>query len=199
MVVVLFWKECQECFGLTASCRSFPMCLFYSRLAFEMQPSQLDTAAWRANVERYDKSLYDCDLGELLCLELSVPSAFFSLFCFLLTSLGPRLGNSPVQSIVQCLARKDGTDDFYQLKVSTLWFGSHMVMMLLTISTCHPSDSNSKCLKYCPLVIRFPKSDLNTITKVLPCDFENVPSRMASDKQKTLCISLFAWTFDLPQ
>ncbi|XP_043945631.1 serine/threonine-protein kinase 40 [Protopterus annectens] len=30
--------------------------------------------------------------------------------------LGPRLGNSPVQSIVQCLARKDGTDDFYQLK-----------------------------------------------------------------------------------
>ncbi|MBN3310904.1 STK40 kinase, partial [Amia calva] len=32
--------------------------------------------------------------------------------------LGPRLGNSPVPSIVQCLARKDGTDDFYQLKVS---------------------------------------------------------------------------------
>ncbi|KAM3615129.1 uncharacterized protein V6R79_023869 [Siganus canaliculatus] len=30
--------------------------------------------------------------------------------------LGPRLGNSPVPSIVQCLARKDGTDDFYQLK-----------------------------------------------------------------------------------
>lgn len=35
--------------------------------------------------------------------------------------LGPRLGNSPVPSIVQCLARKDGTDDFYQLKVSLLW------------------------------------------------------------------------------
>ncbi|XP_029475528.1 serine/threonine-protein kinase 40 isoform X2 [Rhinatrema bivittatum] len=34
--------------------------------------------------------------------------------------LGPRLGNSPVQSIVQCLARKDGTDDFYQLKILTL-------------------------------------------------------------------------------
>lgn len=34
--------------------------------------------------------------------------------------LGPRLGNSPVPSIVQCLARKDGTDDFYQLKVSKL-------------------------------------------------------------------------------
>lgn len=31
---------------------------------------------------------------------------------------GPRLGNSPVPSIVQCLARKDGSDDFYQLKVS---------------------------------------------------------------------------------
>lgn len=34
---------------------------------------------------------------------------------------GPRLGNSPVPSIVQCLARKDGTDDFYQLKVSLSW------------------------------------------------------------------------------
>lgn len=33
-------------------------------------------------------------------------------------AVGPRLGNSPVPSIVQCLARKDGTDDFYQLKVS---------------------------------------------------------------------------------
>lgn len=35
-----------------------------------------------------------------------------------LSLAGPRLGNSPVPSIVQCLARKDGTDDFYQLKVS---------------------------------------------------------------------------------
>ncbi|RXM96752.1 Serine/threonine-protein kinase 40 [Acipenser ruthenus] len=33
---------------------------------------------------------------------------------------GHRLGNSPVPSIVQCLARKDGTDDFYQLKILTL-------------------------------------------------------------------------------
>uniref|UniRef100_A0A8C2MKE6 Serine/threonine-protein kinase 40 n=1 Tax=Cricetulus griseus TaxID=10029 RepID=A0A8C2MKE6_CRIGR len=33
---------------------------------------------------------------------------------------GPCLGNSPVPSIVQCLARKDGTDDFYQLKIRTL-------------------------------------------------------------------------------
>ncbi len=31
--------------------------------------------------------------------------------------LGPTLGTSPVRSIVQCLARKDGTDDFYCLKV----------------------------------------------------------------------------------
>uniref|UniRef100_A0A8I5U5N8 Serine/threonine-protein kinase 40 n=1 Tax=Pongo abelii TaxID=9601 RepID=A0A8I5U5N8_PONAB len=37
-----------------------------------------------------------------------------------LCAVGPRLGNSPVPSIVQCLARKDGTDDFYQLKILTL-------------------------------------------------------------------------------
>ena len=34
--------------------------------------------------------------------------------------LGPRLGNSPVTSIVQCLARKDGTDEFYSVKLLTL-------------------------------------------------------------------------------
>ncbi|KAG1701181.1 Serine/threonine-protein kinase 40 [Nymphon striatum] len=34
--------------------------------------------------------------------------------------LGARLGNSPVKSIVQCLARKDGTDDFYSIKILTL-------------------------------------------------------------------------------
>lgn len=34
--------------------------------------------------------------------------------------LGPRLGNSPVRSIVQCLAKKDGTDDFYSIKILTL-------------------------------------------------------------------------------
>ena len=33
--------------------------------------------------------------------------------------LGPTLGTSPVRSIVQCLARKEGTDDFYCLKVRT--------------------------------------------------------------------------------
>ncbi|XP_046670075.1 serine/threonine-protein kinase 40-like [Homalodisca vitripennis] len=34
--------------------------------------------------------------------------------------LGPTLGNSPVKSIVQCLARQEGTDDFYTLKILTL-------------------------------------------------------------------------------
>ncbi|XP_069696005.1 serine/threonine-protein kinase par-1-like [Periplaneta americana] len=34
--------------------------------------------------------------------------------------LGPTLGSSPVKSIVQCLARRDGTDDFYTLKILTL-------------------------------------------------------------------------------
>ncbi|XP_076373904.1 serine/threonine-protein kinase 40-like [Tachypleus tridentatus] len=34
--------------------------------------------------------------------------------------LGPRLGNSPVRSIVQCLARKEKTDDFYSVKILTL-------------------------------------------------------------------------------
>lgn len=30
--------------------------------------------------------------------------------------LGPKLGPSPVKSIVQCLARKERTDDFYQVR-----------------------------------------------------------------------------------
>uniref|UniRef100_A0A1B6MR81 Serine/threonine-protein kinase 40 n=1 Tax=Graphocephala atropunctata TaxID=36148 RepID=A0A1B6MR81_9HEMI len=34
--------------------------------------------------------------------------------------LGPTIGNSPVKSIVQCLARQEGTDDFYTLKILTL-------------------------------------------------------------------------------
>jgi len=33
--------------------------------------------------------------------------------------IGPRLGTSPVRSIVQCLARKEHTDDFYNLKILT--------------------------------------------------------------------------------
>lgn len=34
--------------------------------------------------------------------------------------LGPSLGTSPVQSIVQCLARREGTDSFFTLKILTL-------------------------------------------------------------------------------
>ncbi|CAH2095146.1 unnamed protein product [Euphydryas editha] len=34
--------------------------------------------------------------------------------------LGPKLGPSPVKSIVQCLARKEKTDDYYQIKILTL-------------------------------------------------------------------------------
>ncbi|VVC95041.1 unnamed protein product [Leptidea sinapis] len=34
--------------------------------------------------------------------------------------LGPKLGPSPVKSIMQCLARKEKTDDFYQIKILTL-------------------------------------------------------------------------------
>ncbi|OWR41539.1 Serine/threonine-protein kinase 40 [Danaus plexippus plexippus] len=34
--------------------------------------------------------------------------------------LGPKLGPSPVKSIVQCLARKEKTDEFYQIKILTL-------------------------------------------------------------------------------
>ena len=41
--------------------------------------------------------------------------------CELLLPLGPRIGSSPVRSIVQCLARKEGTDDFYILKVRMIY------------------------------------------------------------------------------
>ncbi|KAK3603549.1 hypothetical protein CHS0354_027973 [Potamilus streckersoni] len=34
--------------------------------------------------------------------------------------LGPRIGSSPVRSIVPCLARKEGTDDFFTIKILTL-------------------------------------------------------------------------------
>lgn len=34
--------------------------------------------------------------------------------------LGPLIGSSPVQSIIQCLARKEGTDRFYTIKILTL-------------------------------------------------------------------------------
>jgi serine/threonine-protein kinase 40 len=31
--------------------------------------------------------------------------------------LGPKLGNSPVKSMIHCLARKEGTNDYYTVKV----------------------------------------------------------------------------------
>lgn len=34
--------------------------------------------------------------------------------------LGPKLGQSPVKSIVQCLARKEKTDVYYQIKILSL-------------------------------------------------------------------------------
>lgn len=36
--------------------------------------------------------------------------------------LGPKLGPSPVKSIVQCLARKEKTDDFYQVRKCSVSF-----------------------------------------------------------------------------
>jgi len=35
----------------------------------------------------------------------------------MLTGIGNVLGPSPVPTIVHCLARRDGTDEFYNLKV----------------------------------------------------------------------------------
>ena len=38
--------------------------------------------------------------------------------------LGPKLGVSPVKSIVQCLARLENTDQYYQVKLLTMYSGS---------------------------------------------------------------------------
>lgn len=35
-------------------------------------------------------------------------------------TLGPMIGTSPVKSIMQCLAKKDGTDKYYTIKILTL-------------------------------------------------------------------------------
>lgn len=35
-------------------------------------------------------------------------------------TLGPMIGSSPVKSIMQCLAKKDGTDKYYTIKILTL-------------------------------------------------------------------------------
>ncbi len=100
------------------------MPLSHCHLGFEMHPSQLEIAVWRSSAGRCDKSP---QRGiAVLCTDFCIFSHFFSLI--LPISTGPRLGNSPVQSIVQCLARKDGTDDFYQLKVSTFLGLVYMVL-----------------------------------------------------------------------
>lgn len=55
---------------------------------------------------------------------------------------GPRLGNSPVPSIVQCLARKDGTDDFYQLKVSLQGLARVFYVVFFLFLTTAASKAN---------------------------------------------------------
>lgn len=44
---------------------------------------------------------------------LAVDLIFYTCDCFIGNILGP----SPVSTIVHCLARKEGTDQFYNLKV----------------------------------------------------------------------------------
>ncbi len=117
----LFEKNCRNVLDWRLHlwiCRSFPVCCYHTViLALKWHPSQLEIAVWRSSAGRCDKSP---QRGiAVLCTDFCIFSHFFSLF--LPISTGPRLGNSPVQSIVQSLARKDGTDDFYQLKVSTFF------------------------------------------------------------------------------
>ena len=57
-----------------------------------------------------------------------------NLFHIFAASTGPRIGSSPVRSIVQCLARKEGTDDFYTLKV--------VIKLFTTKITFHKNDFN---------------------------------------------------------
>lgn len=47
--------------------------------------------------------------------------------------LGPRLGASPVRSISQCLARKVGTDQYYQIKMLTLVGNEALIASFLAI------------------------------------------------------------------
>ena len=55
--------------------------------------------------------------------------------CYL---LGPKLGMSPVKSIVQCLARKEGTDDFYQvISGQRTIFGDLSRIWLLLTPICY--------------------------------------------------------------
>ena len=45
---------------------------------------------------------------------------------------GTRLDSSPVRSIVQCLARKEGTDEFFTLKVSAT---SNVLLLIKQVHT----------------------------------------------------------------
>jgi hypothetical protein len=59
--------------------------------------------------------------------------------------LGPTLGSSPVKSIVQCLARRDGTDDFYTLKVQDC-----ILCNILLLASLRRKLYDS-CLEFCQL------------------------------------------------
>lgn len=66
------------------------------------------------------QNLYQGNIKDAFC-----PSEGTPVDCKVIKTAGPyllgaRLGSSPVRSIVQCLARKEGTDEFYTLKVLTL-------------------------------------------------------------------------------
>lgn len=50
--------------------------------------------------------------------------------------LGPKQGNSPVKCIQQYLARKDGTDQFYVLKVSNHENKAYMLLVITYVFFC---------------------------------------------------------------
>lgn len=58
--------------------------------------------------------------------------------------LGPKLGPSPVKSIVQCLARKEKTDDFYQVN-GVSYFYSTTFRIKLPIFVTHLSSQEIPC------------------------------------------------------
>lgn len=61
--------------------------------------------------------------------------------------LGPTLGSSPVKSIVQCLARLEGSDEFYTLKVIatiTLYVKKYgQCLQIKCMLNGHPTYSHS--------------------------------------------------------
>ena len=70
--------------------------------------------------------------------------------------LGPRLGSSPVKSIVQCLARKEGTEEYYMMKILTL-SGKLCFKVLLNMTVIlHHSPSKMFCTRIFLFVFLFP-------------------------------------------